>query len=123
GLFVDVSGAAGTNTAAYLRAAGAATNYGLIVAGNGSVGIGTLAPIGRLDINVTSNSAGVRIFPNGTTGNRARLVFVPTNLTDLWNIDNSNGMFRIFREDYNDTTTGNNGVVRFIINDSGNVGI
>jgi hypothetical protein len=44
----------------------------------------------------------------------------------IWNIDNSSGLFRIFREDWKTDTTyggGPNGLVRLAITNAGNVGI
>lgn len=63
-----------------------------------------------------------RIIDNGARlMNGNRLIFNASGSENLWNIDNINGEFRFYREDYNATTGGANGVIKLQISDNGNI--
>lgn len=92
---------------------------------NNRVGIGTTSPAAALDVAATGANAvhthgQVRI--DGTDPSRLTLGSTDGS-TNLWNIDNYTGVFRVYREDWNATGTGANGSVKLAITDTGNVGI
>jgi len=87
--------------------------------GMGNLGIGTTSPVAPLHVSGVNNQ-GLRI--GGGASARATLVS-SDNATNLWNLDNSGGTLRIFREDYNANGAGANGAVRIAVTDSGSVGI
>jgi hypothetical protein len=78
----------------------------------GKVGIGTLSPDYNLHVNGTGN------FTSRLNLN-SRLAFPSTNSSNLWNLDNLNGSFRIFRENFD----GSAGSIAILIGDNKNVGI
>jgi hypothetical protein len=92
----------------------------LAITSAGNVGIGTTTPGSPLQI------MGQTRIDWGTQG---RLTLVASNDSNLWNIDNSSGQLRIFREDYVSSGVGPNGLIKMsIANDgttyiAGNVGV
>jgi hypothetical protein len=88
-------------------------NLRLTIDSSGNVGIGTGSPGSALHVSGQSR----------ISGTNARLTLEPAGggTTNLFNIDNSSGTLRIFREDYAASGTGANGAVRLTISDSGNV--
>lgn len=68
GYFTKTGGST-TNVGGFFNASGATNNYAIIVpSGGGDVGIGTSAPLSRLDV-VAGGTAGVRVQGFGTNGN------------------------------------------------------
>ena len=88
-------------------------NLRLTIDSSGNVGIGTASPGSALHVSGQSR----------ISGTNARLTLEPAGggTTNLFNIDNSSGTLRIFREDYAASGTGANGAVRLTIDNSGNV--
>lgn len=79
---------------------------------------------GLVGINTTSPGSSLHVSGQSRiSGTNARLTLEPAGggTTNLFNIDNSSGTLRIFREDYAASGTGANGAVRLTIDNSGNV--
>jgi hypothetical protein len=73
-------------------------------------------PVAPLHVKGGINS-GIRL-----SGNTSRFT-ITDNATNLWNMDNTAGTLRFFREDYNANSFGPNGSVSMVISKTGNVGI
>ena len=73
----------------------------------GDMGVGKTAPAAKLHVE-------------GNTRTNGRYVMESSNDSNLFNFDNSLGVFRIFREDWNASGQGSNGAVRFAMLDNGN---
>jgi hypothetical protein len=81
----------------------------------GRVGIGTATPGSKLHVTGQTRISGTA---------PARLTLEPEGgSTNLWNLDNQAGTFRLFREDYAASGTGGNPQVRMVLQNNGNVGI
>ena len=99
----------------------------MAILNNGNVGIGTISPQAKLDINTSSISTGVIIESNSTQGGgyTPRLGLIdtfsnPASSALVWYMDNLATNFRIFTQ----PNIGTGGTVDFFINGtSGNVGI
>jgi hypothetical protein len=95
---------------------GEAAAVRMTINNSGNIGIGTTAPVAKLEIS-SENNSGIRL-----SGSTSRLTFAGSK-TNLWNLDNANGSLRFFKEDYNANSFGLNGVVSMAISNNGNVGI
>jgi len=100
------AGAAGTSTPDGGFSIGDNSAYRLAITNTGNVGIGTTAPITTLDVA-------------GTVRTSARLTILASDSSNTWNLDNTTGYLRLFREDLN----GSNGSVKMALLNNGNVGI
>lgn len=93
---------------------------------SGNVGIGVSNPEAMLEVARSTNGEDTTHI-NGQLRlqgvDPTRLTIEATNSTNLWNIDNANGTLRFFREDWSASGTGTGGLIKFIIEDNGNVGV
>ena len=82
------------------------------ITSTGNVGIGSVAPGGKLHVAGQTRISGASL---------ARLTFEPENATqnNLWNMDNQAGLFRIFREDWAASGGGANGLLGMTISNAG----
>jgi hypothetical protein len=92
------------------------TQHVMTLNGEGNVGVGTTTPFAPLHV-VGGINSGIRL-----TGKSARFTLTD-DVTNLWNIDNTGGTLRFFREDYNASSFGSNGQLDMVISKNGNIGI
>jgi hypothetical protein len=112
----SLTGSGAASRIAYWSGASALTSNANFLYDGTNMSIGTALSTGRVlqlsgVVSIKGTSARLQLEPGGGA------------TTNLWNIDNSAGTLRIFREDYASTGTGANGAVRLSVTDAGAVTI